>query len=204
MENKNMEMMTGMETTSPRAHMKRKILMAAVLVICMAIFATGTLAFFSAEETNYNVITTGILTMDLKEETTGGEPWPEGGVSGVVPGTEVDKIPYVINTGDVSFYTRMVVTMKATGADGQELPTDVVSLNIDTANWTEKDGYYYYNGVVEPGKQTEPLFTKASFDVKMDNSYMEAKFEINIHAEAVQSKNNGDSALTAAGWKAEQ
>jgi len=163
MENKNMEMLTGMETTSARARMKKRVLLAAVLAICMAIIATGTLAFFTAEETAYNVITTGILSMDLKEETTGGEPWPEEGVSGVVPGTEVDKVPYVVNNGGVDFYTRISVTMKATGEDGGELSTDVVSLNIDTVNWTEKDGYYYYNGVVAPGKQTEPLFTKASF-----------------------------------------
>ena len=209
--NQNMEMRNaaeGIETeemreTSPASRKKQKIILAAVLMICMAICAAGTLAYFTAEETAYNVITTGILSMDLVEETTGGEPWPEDGISGVMPGMDVDKIPYVENDGGIDFWTRMSVSMKVTGENGKELSTKYISLNLDKTNWTEKDGYYYYNGVVEPGRETEPLFTKVSFSTEMPDAYMNARIEIDVHAEAVQSRNNGDSALTAGGWKAE-
>ena len=181
-------------------HEKRKIGLIAALVCCIAVLATGTLAYFSAEETAYNVITTGILSMDLVEETTGGEPWPEDGISGVMPGMDVDKIPYVKNTGGIDFYTRISVSMQVTGADGKALSDEYISLDIDTDNWTEKDGFYYYNSVVKPGEETKPLFTKVSFDRDMPNAYMNARIEIDVHADAVQSKNNGDSALTASGW----
>lgn len=207
MENyQNTDMLTtaeGMEQTgtSSSSRKKQKLILAAVLVICMAIFATGTLAFFTAEETAKNVITTGVLSMDLVEETTGGEPWPEGGVSGVMPGMEVDKVPYVVNDGGVEFYARMAVAVKVTGADGKELSAEYVSLNIDTANWTEKDGFYYYNGTVAAGAKSAPLFTKVIFDKEMPNEYMNARVEVDVYASVVQSKNNGDSALTAAGWK---
>ena len=206
--NQNMEMQNTVETmpvletegTSVKARKKQKVILAAVLAICIAIFATGTVAYFTAEETAYNVITTGILSMDLVEETTGGEPWPEEGISGVMPGMEVDKIPYVVNNGGIDFWTRVSVTMKVTGADGKTLSDEYITLNYDRDNWTEKDGYFYYNAAVKPGEETKPLFTKVTFDTDMHNAYMNARVEIDVHAEAVQSKNNGDSALTAGGW----
>ena len=39
--------------------MKRKILILSVLAICIATFAAGTIAFFTAEGKAHNVITTG-------------------------------------------------------------------------------------------------------------------------------------------------
>ena len=53
---------------------------------------------------------------------------------------------------------------------------------------------------LKPGEQTKPLFTTVTFDTAMDNPYMNARVEIDIHAQAVQSKNNGTSALDAIGW----
>ena len=187
---------------SPASRKKQRMLLIAVLLCCAAIIASGTLAYFTAEETAYNVITTGSISMDLVEETTGGQPWPEGGISGVMPGMEVDKIPYVVNDGGIDFYARIAVNMTVTGANGNALSDKYISLNINKAHWTEKDGYYYYNGVVKPGQQTEPLFTKVTFDPDMHNAYMNATVEIDVMAEAVQSRNNGDSALEASGWAA--
>ena len=81
-----------------------------------------------------------------------------------------------------------------------DLSAKYISLNFDEDSWTEQDGFWYYNGVVEPGKETEPLFTKVSFSKDMPNAYMNARIEIDVHADAVQSKNNGGSALNASGW----
>ena len=39
--------------------MKRKLLVISLVVICAAILAAGTLAYFNAEGTAHNVITTG-------------------------------------------------------------------------------------------------------------------------------------------------
>ena len=206
--NQNMDMLNvnGAETvvenmeTSVGSRRKQRMILIAVLLCCAAIFGTGTLAFFTAEETAYNVITTGALSMDLVEETTGGEPWPEGGISGVMPGMEVDKIPYVVNDGGIDFWTRISVEIRVTGENGNALSDEYVTLNINSAKWTERDGYYYYKGVVEPGDETEPLFTKVTFDTDMHNAYMNARVEIDVNAEAVQSANNGSSALEAGGW----
>ena len=47
--------------------MKRRLLLAAVITICLSMAAYGTLAFFTAEDTAHNVITSGGVDIDLLE-----------------------------------------------------------------------------------------------------------------------------------------
>ena len=136
---------------------KRKIFLLAVLVCCAALAAAGTLAYFTAEETAVNVITTGKLAMTLHEETTDGQPFPKEGVSGVMPGQVVDKVVYIENTGTVDFYARIALAMSVTGADGEPLSPDVMALHINTADWTKKGDYYDYNTPLAPGEKTEAM-----------------------------------------------
>lgn len=180
---------------------KRKMMMLALAVCMIAILAVGgTLAYFTAEETAYNVITFGELTMELKETTTDGEPWPEEGVHQLVPGAQVDKRVTMRNLGTVDFYVRAKIDAVVTGQDGRLLPLDEVELNLNTEEWTEKDGCYYYKKALASGEETEPLFTMVSFSTEMGNEYMNARLEIQVDAQAVQSRNNGEDALSATGW----
>lgn len=182
---------------------KKRIGLIATIVCCIAILASGTVAYFTAQETAYNVITTGALAMRLVEEGADGKPFPKEGITGVLPNMKVTKKVYVENTGDVDMYVRIALdTNVESMQDGVEkLPfDDHISLNINKTDWTEKDGYYYYNRVLKPGEATEPLFTTVSFDAKMGNEYMNARVRIDVDAQAVQSKNNTDSPLNAAGW----
>lgn len=193
-----------MENQMKKMLNKKTIVLAAAIVCIAAMLAAGTLAYFVAEETAYNVITTGTLDMILHEETDNGEPWPEKGITGVVPGTQVTKKVYVENDGTVDFYARIKVEKAITAAEGveAELNFEHITLDINTEKWTEnkKDGYYYYNTALKPGEATEPLFTAVSFGPELGNEYQNCTVEITVYAEAVQSKNNGDSALTASGW----
>ena len=181
---------------------KRRIGLIAALVCCIAILATGTLAYFNAEETAHNVITTGSLSMKLHEEAEDGKPFPTDGVSGVMPDTEVVKKAYVENTGGVDMYVRISIEKDIQSMEdaGVKLNFEHITLDINTADWTEKDGYYYYNRALKPGEKTEPLFTRVRFDKTMGNEYMNARISIDVNAQAVQSRNNTDSPLTAAGW----
>lgn len=179
---------------------KRKIFLLAILVCCAALAAAGTLAYFTAEETAYNVITTGKLAMTLHEETTGGKPFPKEGISGVTPGQIVDKVVYVENTGTVDLYARISLAMSVTGADGKPLPTDVMTLDLNTADWTKQGDCYYYNKPLAPGEKTAPLFKTVTFAADMGNEYMECTAKINVTAQTVQSRNNGDTVLDAQGW----
>lgn len=182
---------------------KRRVLLMAAMVCCAALLAGGTLAFFTAEETAYNVLSTGTLTMILHEETTDGKPFPEEGIHNVAPGVVVDKKVYLENTGNVDFYLRIGLTKTITPAEGveAELSVDGILLDLNETDWTAKeDGFYYYNHPVLPGEKTIPLFNTVTFAPELGNEYMNAHVEIKVLAQAVQSRNNGDSALTAVGW----
>lgn len=187
------------------SRLKKRIVLLAALLGVIAVMTTGTLAYFTAEETVNNVITTGVLDMELVELTTGGVPFPteeEGGIDGVMPGMVVDKVAYVENTGSVDMYVRVRLTTTCKGAEG-ELPVDGITLDYNTAEWTEKDGWYYYNEVVTPGNATTPVITTVTFDKSLGNEYMNARVEVLVEAQSVQAKNNGSSALEAAGWTEE-
>lgn len=184
---------------------KNRVLLFALVVAIVATIASGTLAFFAAEETAHNVITTGMLDVDLKEETDGGEPWPEDGFDNIEPGDDVTKKVYGENNGTVDFYLRVKVVKTITDKDGRTdtLNFDQITIDLNTTDWTEKDGYYYYNKALKPGEKSVPLFTKVSFSEDLPNAYMEAKVEIDVTMQAVQAKNNGDSPFTATGWPEE-
>lgn len=181
---------------------KKRILAIAVIVMCLAILATGTSAYFIAEETSYNVITTGLLHMELVEETTGGKPWPSTGIQNVVPATETDKVVYVVNRGSVPFFARIQMEQQITPAPGveAELTFEHISLDLNTDCWIEQGGFYYYYRALQPGESSEPLFTKVIFAPEMGNEYMDATVEVAVQAQAVQSDNNGYDPLFALGW----
>ena len=181
---------------------KKRILLIAMAICCIAALATGTVAYFTAEETAYNVITMGKLDMELRETTAGGEPWPEDGVHGVMPGMDVEKTVTVQNTGSVDFYARIRLELAVTSEDGAPLAVDMLKMDIDEENWTLYGDYCDYNRALKPGEETEPLFTTVTFAPEMGNDYMNSTAKIDVSAEAVQSRNNTGSALTAIGWPA--
>jgi len=179
---------------------KKRLLCLAALICGLAVLATGTAANFVVEETAYNVITTGCLYMELVEETTGGQPWPEEGLGEVIPGTSVDKIVKVVNRGAVPFFCKISLSGKVTAYEGGELPFEPVTLNLNEEQWIEKGGFYYYYRILYPGETTEPLFTQVTFDPSIGNEYMRAKVNVHVLAQAVQSDNNGTDPLEALGW----
>ena len=131
---------------------RRQIAWIAAIVCCVAM-AAGSLAYFTAQKTAYNVITTASLDMTLHEETAGGKPFPEDGVLNVLPDSRVDKIAYIENSGEAEFWCRMRIEKSIRAAEGvdAELNFDHIALDINTDAWTEKDGYYYYNKPLKPG-----------------------------------------------------
>ena len=181
---------------------KRRILAIALIVIGLSAVATGTYAYFVAEETAYNVITTGVLFMELVEEKEDGSPWPEEGIKNVVPCMDVGKVVYVENRGGVPFFARIQTETTVTAAPGvtAELTDEFISLDINTEHWIERDGFYYYYRILQPGEKSEPLFTKVSFAPEMTNDYQNSVVEVYVLAQAVQSDNNGYDPLMALGW----
>ncbi len=183
---------------------KRRVFILAVMLICLALAATGTLAYFNADKQVHNVITSGNIAIDLIEQKQleDGSLVPYTDPVDVMPGTDVSKIVTVQNNGVGDAWIRVcvdsAVTFKTTtGAAPQESD---IALDFDTENWILKDGYYYYTKPVTANGVTTPLFTTVSFSPKMGNIYQGSKLDIVIQAQGVQVANNGSTVLEAAGW----
>jgi hypothetical protein len=120
----------------------------------------------------------------------------------VLPGMNVSKIVQVKNIGGQPAWIRIAVDKSIQLADGVSGAIDLslITYDLNTEHWTEKDGYYYYMSVLKPGETTEPLFTSLSFSPYMSNMYQQSKAYLEIHAQATQVANNGANVYEAAGW----
>lgn len=190
--------------------MKRKLLLLSVMVICIAIAAAGTLAFFNGDATAHNVITTGKVGITVNEyakydaaDTAKREEFTNN-QTGIMPGTTVDKIVVVSGEdGTADAWVRVKFVTKVTSADGTELNANKIQLNTG-ANWIDgKDGWFYYNAPVKANQEAAPALLSVQFDATMGNTYQGATATVDVLAQAVQCANNGTSAQTASGWPAD-
>ena len=185
---------------------KTRLLWLALAVCCTALAAAGSLAYVANQETARNVITTARLEMTLHEETDGGAPFPADGVVNVLPDSRVEKRVYVENSGEAAFWCRIRIEKSIQAAEGvdAQLNFDHIALDLNTDAWTERGGYYYYNAPLKPGECSLPLFTQLRFGGELGNEYVNARLAVRVHAQVVQSRNNGANALEAAGWPEEE
>jgi len=181
--------------------MKRKLLALAVVTICLAIIASGTLAYFTAEETAHNVITSGNINIEIVETQrdveTGTEiPYPDEPLGGIMPGQSVSKIVTVKNKEEsAKAWIRVMVNVTGQFADGTTIMPDqlkVISFEPNETYWgfDEEEGYFYHKAPVDSGKQTAPLFKEVKFAPEMGNEFQNCTVYIDVNAEAVQYDNN--------------
>mgnify|MGYP001632145638 FL=1 len=184
--------------------MKRKLLILSTLAICLAIFAAGTHAYFTAEGTAHNVITTGSVAIAVQEWADEEKTVPFEELTGVMPHTTVTKIAEIKNPGASEAWVRVKVEKNIVLKTRNITPdTSLLEVTHNTADWTEKDEYYYYNKALKPGEVTAPIFTAVTFHVTMGNEYQDAAATVDVLAQAVQTANNGATVMDAQGWSKE-
>ena len=172
--------------------MKRKLLILSTLAICLAIFAAGTHAYFTAEHTAHNVITTGSVVIAVQE-------WADE--EKTVP---FEELTGVKNIGASEAWVRVKVEKNIVLKTRNITPdTSLVEVTHNTSDWTEKDEYYYYTKALKPGEVTAPIFTAVTFHVTMGNEYQDAAATVDVLAQAVQTANNGTTVMDAQGWPKE-
>lgn len=190
--------------------MKKRIFAFAVVVICLSILASTTLAYFTDTAIARNVITSGGVDIAIEEwqETPEGMiPYPDQHIR-VMPATQVSKIVTVRNLDARSFIR---VKLELTLLDEEEQVMDIdaeemekiIHLIMNNQDWTEKDGWWYYGAAVNTNEATLPLMTAVEFDgPNMTNEYQRSTLKIHVIAQAVQTANNGTSAIDVLGWPA--
>lgn len=187
--------------------MKKKLLTIAAILICLAIITGGTVAYFTAEDTARNVITSGGISVAVVEQQlVNGVPQPyEDPKIPVMPGESVSKIvsvqsleqaAWVRMNYTVTVYDALEARMELT----DEQIADIIHILPDGENWTMKDGWWYYNAPLAAGETSVPLFESVAFSRNMGNEYQQSTVEILVTAQAVQQANNGNTVTEAAGW----
>ena len=196
----------------------KKIFAAAVVVACLSLVGAGSLAYFTADETAHNVITSGNVDIELQElrQNEDGTFEQFEDVVGVMPGVSVSKIVQVKNTGFGDAYVRIAIDSSIKLADGTFASAEdlekYLHLDFNTEAWNLVDDWWYYvandsfghPGILSPTLTTEPLFENVTFDASMPNEYMNSEATITVYVQAVQSAHNPDDPtlgpLAAAGW----
>lgn len=181
---------------------KSSLLLIAIAAIVLTVLTQPTMAYYTTYGKATNVVTAGDVQLQIHEKTADGSDFPAEGVY-VIPGDIVSKQVSVENVCDHPFYLRVKLVSSTTN---QELPPDeCMKLDIDTANWTYQDGYYYFNRILQPGEITNPLFTQVEIvGEKVDRTHGGSTLSLTVNAYAVQSENNpAQFPWSASGWPAD-
>ena len=181
---------------------KTKLLLVALAAILTTLLSQPAQAYYTTIGVATNVVTSGEIKLKIHEKTADGSDFPSEGVY-IIPGDIVSKQVFVENVCDHPFYLRVKLVG---GSTNQALSAEeCLKLDIDTISWTQKDGYYYYNYIVQPGEFTTKLFTEVEIvGSKVDQSYVGSALTLTVKAFAVQSEHNpAEYPWEAAGWPAD-
>ena len=186
--------------------MKKKTL----ITICssvgvLALVATATFfAIFKDGQKAETSLSTGIIDVKLIETFEGTDGDTEDGTNPDGEGlTGAIKIITGENVGTQPAYVRVKIFPQIETYFAIEkywdvfggIPTNFIKYDIDNTNWTEKDGYLYYNKILPVGETTTPItITNLSLDIPNiyvktaeDNSPLRANMLVEM--EASQSSN---------------
>lgn len=163
--------------------MKKIIACISVIVAIACIAGVGTYAFVISNGTAKNTFTTGNVDISIRQIAD----FPEE--ERIMPGIQVPQTVWATNLGDNPCYVRIEFNDKFSLSDDTE-NSFLISGNIGETKWIEKDGYYYYNKILDPGEETEALNTSVAFDSKLSQNLAGQEFKANAIAFAVQSQNN--------------
>lgn len=166
---------------------KKKLLTLVLALVLIGTVGVGaTLAYFTDNATASNTVTMGYVEIEVEEP---GFVYENNTITGVTPGQEIVKDPTitVVSGSQNGAYIRVKVEV----TEGYE---DILNnlylgeVKFDTV-WTLGDGgYYYWADPVAVGADVT-VFDKVVIPAAWGNDYADAKFEINITAEAIQADN---------------
>lgn len=178
---------------------KCKLLLVALAAILVTLLTQPSLAYYTYLGRATNVVTSGDIQLKIIEKTADGTDFPTTGVS-VIPGDIVSKQVSVQNVCAQPFYLRVQLVSRSTNEALS--PEECLKMNIDDLHWTYRDGYYYYNEILQPNAITPTLFTEVEIvGSKIDRTHGSSILRLVVNAYAVQSANNPAAhPWDAAGW----
>lgn len=188
----------------------KRVLVFALAVIVCALAASGTVAYFTSQETARNVITASSFDISIKEQTLeNGEfiDYPAEPIK-VLPGASVSKVATIQNN-DADGFIRCKYVITVLDANGNKIdyPEDQIKMVIASdSDWLQKeeaDGWFYYKNILKKGESTTPFTKEFVIAPELENFDGET-ICVDIIAQGVQADNNGEDVLTAMGWPEEE
>lgn len=182
---------------------RKKVATLMVSLGLLSVVGVGaTLAYFTDNAEQENIITMGHVDIDLTEESNGEEGKEgtpiENGLSfeNIMPGDVVSKIPTITVDGNSqSAYVRMNMIISAgdssiTQEDISELENTLRAEITNGTGWyySAEDEYYYYNTALQAGEGIE-FFDTVTIPATWENNTADQGFTITLQAEAIQEEN---------------
>ena len=170
--------------------MKKKIVSLCLVMALVSIAAMGTLAYFSDTDQAENTFTVGNVDITLTEPL-----WDAAGAADageVYPGEPLAKNPVVINEGSNPCFVRIRVEgldcLKEAGLSQTDITTRFrYAPGYNEADWTYRNGYYYYNSVLAVDSRTSELFDQIVIPTDVTNGGKDA-YAVTVTACAVQAQ----------------
>ena len=168
---------------------KRKVISLVAAVTVVAALGIGaTLAYFTDQAEQTNVVTMGHVDIDL-EEPRFSEENEDNTITHVVPKQEITKDPTIVVAADSeSAYLRVKLIFE--GLTEDQIAELLPGIGMDADDWVlSADGYYYYqNRITKTGEeQRVPVFTTVHIPETWGNEVADTSFTISIKAEAIQA-----------------
>lgn len=165
----------------------------------------GSLAWFTSSDSITNPFSTA--STDNPSDPNSGikihEDFNKEDADNTLPGDNVTKQVNVINKATYDQLIRVKIKKVWKDAKGEEKPDlDTKNINLNFENnltdsnkpeegkWIEgSDGYYYYNGIVNPDGQTANLLESVTLSKDTTNEFKGLKFDVVVDSEGVQAAN---------------
>lgn len=165
----------------------------------------GSLAWFTSSDSVTNPFSTA--STDNPSDPNSGikihEDFNKEDADNTLPGDTVTKQVNVINKATYDQLIRVKIKKVWKDAKGEEksdLDTKNIILNFENnltdsnkpeeGKWIEgSDGYYYYNGIVNPDGQTANLLESVTLSKDTTNEFKGLKFDVVVDSEGVQAAN---------------
>ena len=182
--------------------MKKRLFLSSLLLI--GILGLGSIAYTVIEDRASSVITASNVKIQANIVDEQGNEASNS--LQVAPATRVTRMMSVTNIGDQPAWVRLqvrLVDIKDTyivQEKGLLLDNENIELTNQDTKWIYQDGYFYYTEILQPTQTSDALFSSIEFLSSMDNSYANSSIYIELEAQGVQSKHQGNSVLEAKGW----
>ena len=184
---------------------KKKILGLCIAGVLAVGSIGGSLAWFTSSDSVTNPFSTE--STDNPSDPNSGikinEKFNKEEADNTLPGDNVTK---QVNVSNKATYDQLIrvkikkVWKDAKGEEKSDLDTKNIILNFENnltdsnkpeeGKWIEgSDGYYYYNGIVNPDGQTANLLESVTLSKDTTNEFKGLKFDVVVDSEGVQAAN---------------